>query len=41
MLTIGLPTLVLWGMEDAALLPGLVEGLDEYLSPQSVHRRRQ
>ena len=31
MLTIGVPTLVLWGMEDAALLPELVEGLDEYI----------
>ena len=31
MLTVDLPTLVVWGMEDAALLPGLVEGLDEYI----------
>jgi pimeloyl-ACP methyl ester carboxylesterase len=31
MLTVDLPTLVLWGMEDAALPPGLVEGLDEYV----------
>lgn len=31
MVTIDVPTLVLWGMEDAALLPELVEGLDEYI----------
>jgi pimeloyl-ACP methyl ester carboxylesterase len=31
MLTVDLPTLVLWGMEDAALPPGLVEGLEEYV----------
>jgi pimeloyl-ACP methyl ester carboxylesterase len=31
MFTVKLPTLVLWGMQDAALLPSLVEGLDEYL----------
>jgi epoxide hydrolase 4 len=31
MLTIDVPTLVLWGMDDAALLPELVDGLDEYI----------
>jgi pimeloyl-ACP methyl ester carboxylesterase len=31
MLTIGIPTLVLWGMQDAALLPELVEGLGDYI----------
>jgi epoxide hydrolase 4 len=31
MLTINLPTLVLWGMEDAALPPNLLEGLDQYI----------
>jgi pimeloyl-ACP methyl ester carboxylesterase len=31
MLTVNLPTLVLWGMKDIALLPSLVEGLDEYV----------
>lgn len=31
MLTVDLPTLVIWGMQDAALLPELVEGLDEYV----------
>jgi pimeloyl-ACP methyl ester carboxylesterase len=29
MLTVAIPTLVLWGMQDSALLPELVEGLDE------------
>jgi epoxide hydrolase 4 len=38
MLTIGLPTLVLWGMEDAALLPGLVEGLDEYVPQLTLEK---
>ena len=31
MLTVNLPTLVIWGMQDAALLPELVEGLEEYV----------
>jgi pimeloyl-ACP methyl ester carboxylesterase len=31
MLTVTLPTLVLWGLQDTALLPELVEGLDEYI----------
>jgi pimeloyl-ACP methyl ester carboxylesterase len=31
MLTIDVPTLVLWGLDDAALLPELVEGLDDYI----------
>jgi pimeloyl-ACP methyl ester carboxylesterase len=31
MLTVDIPTLVLWGMQDAALLPELVEGLEEYI----------
>jgi epoxide hydrolase 4 len=31
MLTIEIPTLVLWGLQDTALLPELVEGLDEYI----------
>lgn len=29
--TIQSPTLVLWALDDAALLPGLLEGLDEYV----------
>ena len=31
MLTVDLPTLVLWAMDDAALLPELVDGLEEYV----------
>jgi epoxide hydrolase 4 len=32
MLTINLPTLVIWGLDDAALPPELVEGLDDYIA---------
>jgi pimeloyl-ACP methyl ester carboxylesterase len=31
MLTVSLPTLVLWAMEDVALPPELVDGLDDYI----------
>lgn len=31
MLTVTLPTLVLWAMQDAALPPGLVDGLEQYV----------
>jgi epoxide hydrolase 4 len=31
MLTVDIPTLVIWGMQDAALLPELVEGLEDYV----------
>jgi epoxide hydrolase 4 len=31
MLTVDIPTLVLWGMHDTALLPELLEGLDAYI----------
>jgi epoxide hydrolase 4 len=31
MLTVNLPTLVLWAMNDGALLPCLVDGLEEYV----------
>ncbi|MEO8656297.1 MAG: alpha/beta hydrolase, partial [Ramlibacter sp.] len=37
-LTVDLPTLVLWGMEDAALPPGLVDGLDEYVSRLTLEK---
>ncbi len=30
-LTIDVPTLVLWGLEDTALLPGLLDGLEDYV----------
>ena len=38
MLTVNLPTLVLWGMNDAALLPGLVEGLKDYVPQLTLER---
>ncbi|MDB5880519.1 MAG: alpha/beta hydrolase [Ramlibacter sp.] len=38
MLTIGLPTLVLWAMEDAALLPGLVHGLEAYIPQLTLEK---
>ena len=38
MLTVDLPTLVLWAMEDVALPPELVEGLDEYVSDLALER---
>ena len=38
MLTVNLPTLVLWAMEDAALLPELVDGLDEYIPQLTLER---
>jgi len=31
MLTIALPTLVLWGLRDKALAPGLIQGLERYI----------
>ena len=31
MLTVSLPTLVLWAMDDRALLPGLIVGLEDYI----------
>lgn len=30
-LTVDVPTLVLWAMDDVALLPGLIEGLEDYV----------
>lgn len=38
MLTVNLPTLVLWAMQDAALLPSLVEGLEEYVPRLTLER---
>ncbi len=37
-LMISLPTLVLWGMRDGALLPSLLEGLDAYIPDLTVRR---
>ena len=38
MLTVKLPTLVLWAMNDAALPPGLIEGLEEYVPQLTLER---
>ncbi len=38
MLTVSLPTLVVWGMDDAALPPVLIEGLDEYVPDLTLHK---
>jgi pimeloyl-ACP methyl ester carboxylesterase len=32
------PTTVLWGMEDQALLPGLLDGLEQWVAPLRVQR---
>ena len=34
--TIDVPTLVLWGLADTALLPQNIEGLDEYVSDLEI-----
>ncbi|HEY0825594.1 MAG TPA: alpha/beta hydrolase, partial [Ramlibacter sp.] len=38
MLTVDIPTLVLWAMEDSALLPELVDGLAEYVPRLSLEK---
>lgn len=38
MLTVDIPTLVLWAMDDAALLPELVDGLGEYVADLTVEK---
>lgn len=38
MLTVDIPTLVLWAMEDVALPPELVEGLDEYVADLTLEQ---
>lgn len=38
MLTVDIPTLVLWAMEDAALLPELADGLEEYVPQLTLER---
>lgn len=37
-LTIDVPTLVLWAMDDAALLPGLLDGLADYVPRLEIRR---
>ena len=38
MLTITLPTLVVWGMDDTALPPVLIEGLEDYVPHLTLHK---
>jgi epoxide hydrolase 4 len=38
MLTVSLPTLVLWAMEDAALLPKLVDGLEAFIPQLTLEK---
>jgi len=38
MLRISVPTLVLWGMQDIALPPGLINGLQDYVPELELHR---
>jgi epoxide hydrolase 4 len=38
MLTITVPTLVLWGLQDTALLPELLDGLEEYIPRLTVEK---
>lgn len=38
MLTVDIPTLVLWAMDDAALLPELVDGLEEYVADLTLEK---
>jgi pimeloyl-ACP methyl ester carboxylesterase len=37
MLTIAMPTLVIWALDDIALPPALIEGLDQYVADLRVH----
>lgn len=37
-LTVSAPTLVLWAMDDAALLPGLLDGLDDYVPDLDIRK---
>ena len=36
--TVSVPTLVIWGMRDTALLPGNLEGLEEYVPDLTIRR---
>jgi pimeloyl-ACP methyl ester carboxylesterase len=38
MLTVDMPTLVLWGMDDIALPPALVDGLEDYVSQLTLEK---
>ena len=38
LLTVTLPTLVIWALGDIALPPGLIEGLDQYVRQLTLHK---
>lgn len=38
MLMVKVPTCVIWGMQDSALLPGLIDGLGDYVPKLTLHR---
>jgi len=38
MLTVNVPTLVVWGLDDVALPPELIDGLDAYIPQLTLHR---
>lgn len=38
MLTVTLPTMVIWGMDDAALPPALIDGLEDYVPALTLHK---
>jgi pimeloyl-ACP methyl ester carboxylesterase len=38
MLTVSIPTLVVWALQDIALPPALVDGLEDYVSDLELHR---
>lgn len=38
-LVVKVPTLVLWGLQDEALLPGCIEGLDEFVADLTLETR--
>lgn len=35
---VNVPTLVIWGMKDTALIPALLDGLDDYVPNLKIHR---
>jgi pimeloyl-ACP methyl ester carboxylesterase len=38
MLQVNVPTLVIWGMQDIALPPGLIDGLETYVPNLTLHQ---
>lgn len=41
LLRVRVPTLVIWGMRDQALLPSLLDGLDQWVAPLRIERLAQ